>query len=90
MSKWERVSGQLDNKDRRLVKHYETILLGLFLFLLRYKIMEHSVINTPPPLNLEGGALWRGIGYRPRLRYTEGSKYAKYGYAEKEVFKKTA
>lgn len=43
--------------------------------------MAHSVINTPPPLNLEGGALWRGIGYRPRIRCTEGNKYAIDSYA---------
>lgn len=43
--------------------------------------MAHSVINTPPPRSLAGGALWRGIDYRPRLRYTEGNKYAIDSYA---------
>lgn len=53
--------------------------------------MAHSVINTPPaPQSLRGGVLWRGISEYSRLRCTEGNKYAKDGYAEKEVFKKTA
>ena len=43
--------------------------------------MAHSVINTPPPLNLEGGALWRGISEYSRLRCAEGNKYAIDSYA---------
>ena len=82
MSKWERVSGQLDNKDLPTCDYFVGVfLVFVFLFLLRYKIMAHLVINTPRPSIFEGGALWRGIGKRLRLRCAEGNKYAIDSYA---------
>lgn len=82
MSKWERVSGQLDNKDLSACDYFVGVfLVFVFLFLLRYKIMAHSVINTPRPSIFEGSVLWRGIGKRLRLRCAEGNKYAIDSYA---------
>lgn len=48
--------------------------------------MAHSVINTPRPSIFEGGALWRGIGKRLRLRCAEGNKYAIDSYAGEKKF----
>ena len=57
MSKWERVSGQLDNKDLSACDYFVGVfLIFVFLFLLRYKIMAHSVINTPRPAVLRGAS----------------------------------
>lgn len=87
MSKWERVSGQLDNKDLSACDYFVGVfLVFVFLFLLRYKIMAHSVINTPPPRSLAGGVLWRGIGKRLRLRCAEGNKYAIDSYVGEKKF----
>lgn len=71
MSKWERVSGQLDNKDLSACDYFVGVfLVFVFLFLLRYKIMAHLVINTPPPRSLAGGRplAWNWQTPTPKVR----------------------
>lgn len=74
MSKWERVSGQLDNKDLSACDYFVGVfLVFVFLFLLRYKIMAHSVINTPPPRSLAGGRplAWNWLQTTPKVHRGE-------------------
>ena len=87
MSVWEGVGGELCNKALPICDVFVwVVLVFVFLFLLGYKIMAYSVINTPRPSIFEGGALWRGIGKRLRLRCAEGNKYAIDSYVGKKKF----